>query len=146
MSRSSNSDLEKETGFEKEVDQTRLSEEEEDITEASQPPFTTYDDSEKQRADVTEEPDGASLANVSSKPSVNNIKSVPNGGTKAWLQVLGVFFVFFNTWGIVNAVRHLLRVPSKLISTKFECRSSAYIRIIMKRVFFPRQILATSAG
>jgi hypothetical protein len=22
----------------------------------------------------------------------------PNGGTKAWLQVLGGFFLFFNTW------------------------------------------------
>ncbi|EME77224.1 uncharacterized protein MYCFIDRAFT_191418 [Pseudocercospora fijiensis CIRAD86] len=33
---------------------------------------------------------------------LNNIKSVPNGGLWAWLQVLGSFFLFFNTWGIVN--------------------------------------------
>ncbi|KAH8888063.1 putative monocarboxylate permease [Thozetella sp. PMI_491] len=26
----------------------------------------------------------------------------PNGGTKAWLQVLGAFFLNFNTWGLVN--------------------------------------------
>ncbi|GAB7326069.1 hypothetical protein MBLNU13_g10098t1 [Cladosporium sp. NU13] len=26
----------------------------------------------------------------------------PNGGTTAWLQVLGGFFLFFNTWGILN--------------------------------------------
>jgi hypothetical protein len=26
----------------------------------------------------------------------------PNGGLKAWLQVLGGFFLFFNTWGILN--------------------------------------------
>ncbi|KAK2753734.1 hypothetical protein FQN55_000097 [Onygenales sp. PD_40] len=26
----------------------------------------------------------------------------PNGGFKAWLQVLGAFFLFFNSWGIIN--------------------------------------------
>lgn len=32
--------------------------------------------------------------------SVNNVAAIPNGGTKAWLQVLGAFFLFFNSWGI----------------------------------------------
>lgn len=32
------------------------------------------------------------------KASVNNVSSVPNGGTKAWLQVLGAHFLFFNSW------------------------------------------------
>lgn len=46
---------------------------------------------------------GAELETIaSSKPSVNNIRSVPNGGLTAWLQVLGSFFLFFNTWGVVN--------------------------------------------
>lgn len=46
---------------------------------------------------------GAELEAVaSSKPSVNNIKSVPNGGLTAWLQVMSSFFLFFNTWGTVN--------------------------------------------
>lgn len=27
----------------------------------------------------------------------------PNGGTRAWLQVLGAFFLNFNTWGLLNA-------------------------------------------
>ncbi|KAI1907909.1 hypothetical protein LOZ61_005856 [Ophidiomyces ophidiicola] len=36
------------------------------------------------------------------KASINNISSVPNGGTLAWLQVLGAHFLFFNSWGIVN--------------------------------------------
>ncbi|KAK5123294.1 hypothetical protein LTR85_002724 [Meristemomyces frigidus] len=27
---------------------------------------------------------------------------VPNGGTQAWLQVLGSWMLFFNTWGILN--------------------------------------------
>lgn len=26
----------------------------------------------------------------------------PNGGAKAWLQVIGAFGVFFNTWGLLN--------------------------------------------
>lgn len=111
MSRSSNSDVEKEIVLEKETSQARLSEEEEDLFEASQPPFTNLEDVEKQPAETAEETDGGPLTNVDSKPSVNNIRSVPNGGTKAWLQVLGVFFVFFNTWGIINAVS-LLRLPA----------------------------------
>ncbi|UNI18573.1 hypothetical protein JDV02_004833 [Purpureocillium takamizusanense] len=28
--------------------------------------------------------------------------SIPNGGTRAWIQVAGTFFIFFNTWGIIN--------------------------------------------
>lgn len=97
MSHSSNSDLEKEIG------QSPNNQIHEDLTEASEPPFTIHDDPEKEGAEPAKDIDGASLTNVSSKPSVNNIKSVPNGGVVAWLQVLGSFFVFFNTWGIVNA-------------------------------------------
>jgi hypothetical protein len=29
---------------------------------------------------------------------VNDLSSVPNGGLTAWLQVVGGFFLFFNTW------------------------------------------------
>ncbi|CAI6340511.1 unnamed protein product [Periconia digitata] len=32
----------------------------------------------------------------------NNASSIPDGGLVAWLQVLGSFFLFFNTWGIIN--------------------------------------------
>lgn len=35
---------------------------------------------------------------VSKQPSVNNAASIPNGGLWAWLQVLGAFFLFFNSW------------------------------------------------
>ncbi|UKZ77003.1 hypothetical protein TrVFT333_004719 [Trichoderma virens FT-333] len=28
---------------------------------------------------------------------------IPNGGLKAWLQVVGAHFLWFNTWGIVNS-------------------------------------------
>ncbi|KAI9835599.1 MAG: hypothetical protein M1819_002050 [Sarea resinae] len=34
------------------------------------------------------------------KPPTHDI---PNGGLQAWLQVVGAFFFFFNTWGIVNS-------------------------------------------
>lgn len=32
------------------------------------------------------------------KALANETETIPNGGLKAWLQVLGTFFVFFNTW------------------------------------------------
>ena len=41
---------------------------------------------------------GAPLEPVKSKASVNNVSTIPNGGLKAWLQVLGAFFLLFNTW------------------------------------------------
>ena len=105
MSNSSISDVEKETGFAKEVDRIHLSEGQKDLVEASEPQFVLHDDDEKTDTNATQDRDGESLSRVpSSKPSVNNVKSVPNGGLKAWMQVLVSFFVFFNTWGIVNAV------------------------------------------
>ena len=27
-----------------------------------------------------------------------HVSAIPNGGFIAWLQVLGSFFIFFNTW------------------------------------------------
>ncbi|KAL4892315.1 major facilitator superfamily domain-containing protein [Aspergillus ambiguus] len=36
------------------------------------------------------------------KASANDASTIPNGGLKAWLQVFGTFFIFFNTWGILN--------------------------------------------
>jgi len=41
---------------------------------------------------------GAPISKASTKVSVNNTSMIPNGGTKAWLQVMGSFFLFFNTW------------------------------------------------
>ena len=38
------------------------------------------------------------MTGKSANPSVNNISAIPNGGTVAWLQVLGAFFLFFNSW------------------------------------------------
>lgn len=35
---------------------------------------------------------------ASLQPCVNDVESIPNGGLAAWLQVLGAFFLFFNSW------------------------------------------------
>ena len=102
MSHSSNGseDLEK-AGFENETGQQHLTDAQEVYIESFEPPFTEKDGPDHSGTANT---DGDSLTRVQSeKPSVNNIKSVPNGGLNAWLQVLSSFFVFFNTWGIVNA-------------------------------------------
>lgn len=35
----------------------------------------------------------------SSTPEVKPARTIPNGGLQAWLQVVGAFFLYFNTWG-----------------------------------------------
>lgn len=50
------------------------------------------------RDDGESDGDGAAVDKIQSKNSVNNVASVPNGGLRAWLQVLGAFCLFFNTW------------------------------------------------
>ncbi|KAF2490826.1 MFS general substrate transporter [Lophium mytilinum] len=45
--------------------------------------------------------DGHKHDTISPHPPANN-NLPPNGGTRAWLQVLGGFFLFMNSWGIVN--------------------------------------------
>ena len=30
--------------------------------------------------------------------ALTHVANIPNGGLIAWLQVLGSFFIFFNTW------------------------------------------------
>ena len=36
-------------------------------------------------------------------PKSKCIQQIPNGGLQAWLQVLGSFVLFHNTWGVTNA-------------------------------------------
>ena len=102
MSASSFDDVEKGASSgrpSKEAHQTHISQEQEDLREAAEPPFTVADELQHPR----DTDHGAPLGPVASeKPSINNIKSVPNGGLKAWLQVVGAFFLFWNTWGIIN--------------------------------------------
>ncbi|KAF1842610.1 MFS general substrate transporter [Cucurbitaria berberidis CBS 394.84] len=49
-----------------------------------------------------EETDDAALEPVQSKHSVRDASSIPDGGLWAWLQVLGGFFLLFNSWGVIN--------------------------------------------
>jgi hypothetical protein len=42
--------------------------------------------------------EGATLGRVKSKYSVRDAGSIPDGGVWAWLQVLGGFFLLFNSW------------------------------------------------
>ncbi|KAL5360115.1 major facilitator superfamily domain-containing protein [Aspergillus floccosus] len=49
--------------------------------------------------EATEKPD---VQFQEAKSSANDASFIPNGGWKAWLQVFGTFFIFFNTWGILN--------------------------------------------
>ncbi len=37
---------------------------------------------------------------VSNAVSVDSISTIPNGGLRAWLVVLGSFFLFFNSWSV----------------------------------------------
>ncbi len=95
MSTSSTSEIDR-TALEKDLGQQHLSEKDEDFLEASQPRFTAEEFEDEDHVDdqAKDGADGAELAKTESKPSINNIRSVPNGGGKAWLQVLGTFFVF----------------------------------------------------
>ncbi|TID24958.1 MFS general substrate transporter [Venturia nashicola] len=45
---------------------------------------------------------GVKATKESTRVSVNNASQIPNGGFQAWMQVVGGFFLFFNTWGIIN--------------------------------------------
>lgn len=40
-------------------------------------------------------------APVTATPAPPGMPVQPNGGFDAWLQVLGCFFVYFNTWGLI---------------------------------------------
>lgn len=70
-----------------------------------------HDDAEGQapervqtRATMREPVEGeAPLEAVMSYQSIPATPSIPNGGLWAWLQVLAGFFMFFNSWGLINA-------------------------------------------
>ena len=149
MSGSSHSDFEEKEVISAKSHSEDFSEEREDNSEASRPPLNEkyYGSNDDIRPGEVACEDGAPLSIVPSKHSVTNIKSVPNGGTKAWLQVLGGFFIFFNTWGIVNAVSWLGNRYSSLVpqADRSYC-SLASTKATMRPVYCKHQVLATSAG
>lgn len=46
---------------------------------------------------VTEK--GQEILSSASSANIQLKEELPNGGLQAWLQVLGAFFMYFNTWG-----------------------------------------------
>ncbi|KAL5378822.1 hypothetical protein DPSP01_008862 [Paraphaeosphaeria sporulosa] len=64
-------------------------------------PQDAIQEKEQQVIEESEKP-GAPLEPSKSRPSINNAAAIPNGGVTAWLQVVGAFFLFFNSWGIIN--------------------------------------------
>jgi hypothetical protein len=68
------------------------------VEEVQEKAHVTQDDhiAEEERT-----PEGEGLERVKSKHSVRDAGSIPNGGLWAWLQVLGGFFLLFNSWGII---------------------------------------------
>jgi hypothetical protein len=49
------------------------------------------------------ETDGEVLEPIQSRhPSVKDASKIPNGGLWAWLQVLGGFFLLFNSWYVFS--------------------------------------------
>jgi len=52
----------------------------------------------KQELDYTVDAEAAPVSRVPTRVSVNDVKAIPNGGLLAWLQVLGAWMLFFDTW------------------------------------------------
>ena len=50
---------------------------------------------------------GEKLEPSKSRPSINNAAAIPNGGLTAWLQVLGAFFLFFNSWYVARVLGYV---------------------------------------
>lgn len=96
MSRSSASDLGKEAETRNINQHSNIDHDlttgQKELIEAAEPPFTERESDDKDEQDSNDLERVATKA--SSKPSVNNIKSVPNGGLWAWLQVVSSFFLF----------------------------------------------------
>lgn len=53
----------------------------------------------KQEVDHTADAEAAvPVSRVPTRVSINDVKAIPNGGLLAWLQVLGAWMLFFDTW------------------------------------------------
>ena len=79
------------------------------VEEVQEKPHVTQDDHIAEEEKATE--DGEGLKKVKSKHSVRDAGSIPNGGLWAWLQVLGGFFLLFNSWGIIVRPPHPFSIP-----------------------------------
>jgi MFS family permease len=65
--------------------------------------FSLFSNASKdERDDAHNDDDEESLVQTPQQKKGNDASSIPNGGLRAWLQVLGGFFLLFNSWGIIN--------------------------------------------
>ena len=84
-------DLEQSTEFEKEDDKSSrsLPDDEENALQSS----------EKQNVEGSAPKDEEK---ATPQPGTKAVDEIPNGGLVAWLQVVGSFMLFFNTFGILK--------------------------------------------
>ncbi|KAI8937053.1 hypothetical protein NX059_006272 [Plenodomus lindquistii] len=82
---------------------------------------------------------GAELVPVQSKhPSVRDASQIPNGGLWAWLQVLGAFFLLFNSW-YVNS-------PTSLTTPPLTTRSRGIVNTFGSyQAYYETDLLPTSS-
>jgi hypothetical protein len=71
--------------------------EEEDVSQDSSEEREEEEDREVKAEDV-ETATTMAVEKSGTRISVNNVNSIPNGGLRAWMQVVGSFFIFYNTW------------------------------------------------
>lgn len=89
-----------------------------------------------EKHDVVESGPGV-LSSDSSATVELERKGPPNGGSKAWLQILGAFFLYFNTWGkkISRQMQSVL-APSTFVNIIQELSPAlGAIRVTMKTLF-----------
>lgn len=60
-------------------------------------------DTDNQSIETEEPVPGPQDVSRAEAPKPSGPSPVPNGGLQAWLHVVAGFFLFFNTWGILNA-------------------------------------------
>jgi MFS family permease len=60
-------------------------------------------DTDNQSSETEEPVPGQQDVSRTEAPRPSGPSPVPNGGLQAWLHVVAGFFLFFNTWGILNA-------------------------------------------
>jgi len=87
---------------------------------------------------IVEDSAGEPVVKVKTNQSVNNINSVPNGGLKAWLQVLGAFFLMFNTWYVTDEYTGLTSTSNTALGER--STPSATIRHITSLASFSYRI------
>ncbi|KAK5109675.1 hypothetical protein LTR62_006797 [Meristemomyces frigidus] len=65
-------------------------------------PIEAAADAEAEMAPSKHEAVASPAAGLSLARTTSTVGPPPNGGTQAWLQVLGSWMLFFNTWGLLN--------------------------------------------